>query len=275
MQEDASLPLRPIPISGEAIPVCGLGTWKSFDVPAGPAFSRLRDVLRSFFAAGGRVVDTSPMYGQAEKVLGELLPPVPDPKTFVATKVWTRGRGEGIRQMEESLRLLRRPAVDLMQVHNLVDWQSHVPTLREWKAAGRIRYWGLTHYQASAHSELERVAAREKPDFIQVNFSLQEREAAERLLPFAADQGIAVLANRPFGEGDLFRRVRGRELPAAALAAGFRTWADLFLGYVLAHPAVTCAIPATGDPDHLSGNLAAARAPAPTAEQRRAWEALF
>jgi diketogulonate reductase-like aldo/keto reductase len=189
----------------------------------------------------------------------------------VATKVWTRGREAGLAQMEESFRLLRRPALDLMQVHNLVDWQAHLPALRAWKAEGRIRYWGLTHYHAGAHAELERVAAETRPDFIQVNYSLEEPEAGKRLLPFAADHGIAVLANRPFGEGALFRKTRGREVPASARAAGLTAWSAIFLDFVLAHPAVTCVIPATGDPAHLAENLAAATRPPVPEALRRDW----
>lgn len=265
------LPTRPIPSSGEALPVYGMGTWKTFDVDPGPGSNRLRPVLDAFLAAGGRVVDTSPMYGRAEAALGELLP-IPGPvPVFAATKVWTRGKAEGVAQMEESFRRLRRPVLDLIQVHNLVDWRAHVPTLREWKAAGRIRYWGLTHYHAGAHADLERAAAEARPDFIQVNYSLEEPEAEARLLPFAADQGIAVLANRPFGEGALFRKVRGRALPASARAAGLATWSALFLDFVLAHPAVTCVIPATADPGHLAENLAAASRPPVPDRLRHDW----
>lgn len=265
------LPTRSIPATGEALPVYGMGSWKTFDAAPGPERERLRPVLRAYFDAGGRVIDTSPMYGRAEAALGELLPAPGTVPVFVATKVWTRGREAGLAQMEESFRLLRRPALDLMQVHNLVDWQAHVPVLRDWKAEGRIRYWGLTHYHAGAHAELERAAAEARPDFIQVNYSLEEPEAERRLLPFAADHGIAVLANRPFGEGALFRKTRGREVPASARAAGLATWSAIFLDFVLAHPAVTCVIPATGDPAHLAENLeAASRPPVPEA-LRRDW----
>ncbi len=263
------LPARPIPATGETLPVCGMGTWKTFDVASGPDRNRLRPLLASFLSGGGRVIDTSPMYGRAEAALGESLS-AQEP-VFLATKVWTRGKAEGIAQMEDSFRLLRRPVLDLIQVHNLVDWRVHAPTLREWKAAGRIRYWGLTHYREDAHRELEKAASEARPDFIQINYSVQEPGAAERLLPFAADNGIAVLANRPFGEGSLFRRVGARPVPETARAAGLDSWGAVFLDFVLAHPAVTCAIPATGDPAHLAGNLAAAaRVPVP-APERRAW----
>lgn len=268
------LPNRSI-ISGESLPVYGMGSWKTFDVAPGPDRNRLQPIVNAFFAGGGRVIDTSPMYGQAEAALGQLLPaPGAAPgaiPVFVATKVWTQGRSQGIAQMENSLRLLRRPTLDLMQVHNLVDWKSHVPTLREWKAEGRIRYWGLTHYHAGAHAELEKVAAETRPDFIQINYSLEEPEAERRILPFAADHKIAVLINRPFGEGALFRKVRGRKVPESARAAGLETWSAIFLDFVLAHPAVTCVIPATGDPAHLAENLAAASRPPVAEEVRRDW----
>jgi aryl-alcohol dehydrogenase-like predicted oxidoreductase len=263
------LPTRIIPCTGERLPVYGMGSWKTFDVPAGPERERMRPVLDGFFAAGGSVVDSSPMYGRAEEALGEILPPPGSAPAFIATKVWTQGRERGLAQMEESFRRLRRPILDLLQVHNLVDWREHVPRLKEWKAAGRIRYWGLTHYHAGAHAELERVAAATRPDFIQINYSLEEPEAAERVLPFAAANGIAVLANRPFGEGALFRKVSGRELPGAARAAGLATWSALFLDFVLGHPAVTCVIPATGSAAHLAENLAAAsRHPVPESVRR-------
>jgi diketogulonate reductase-like aldo/keto reductase len=264
------LPKRFIPSTGEALPVYGMGSWKTFDVPAGPERESLRPVLDVFSAAGATVIDSSPMYGRAEEALGELLPPGPAP-AFIATKVWTQGAERGLAQMEESFRRLRRPILDLMQVHNLVDWRTHVPRLKEWKAAGRIRYWGLTHYHAGAHAELERVAAGTKPDFIQVNYSLEEPEAAQRLLPFAAANGIAVLANRPFGEGALFRQAAGRALPASARAAGLASWSALFLDFVLAHPAITCAIPATGNAMHLAENLAAASRPPVPDAVRRDW----
>ena len=267
------IPTRPIPRSGEAIPELGMGTWKSFDVPRGPERASLGGILRGFSAAGGALVDTSPMYGKAEAALGELLPGMDQgPKPFVATKVWTRGRAEGIRQMETSLALLGLEKLDLMQVHNLVDWETHVPVLREWKKEGRIRYWGLTHYLESAFADLERVAASEKPDFLQFNYSIGDTGAEERLLPFAADNGIAVLINRPFGEGALFRRVAGKPLPAWAREAGCRSWSGLFLKYILSHPAVTCAIPASGNPAHAAENLEYALGGLPDTEQRREWK---
>jgi diketogulonate reductase-like aldo/keto reductase len=267
---------RSIPSTGEAIPELGMGTWKSFDVPAGPARNRLSENLRLFAAAGGSVIDTSPMYGLAEAALGGLLPGIaPALRPFLATKVWTEGRENGIRQMETSLALMKVSGVDLMQIHNLVDWESHAPVLREWKAAGRIRYWGLTHYRDSAFAELERVAAAAKPDFLQFNYALGDAAAEKRLLPFCAANGIGVLINRPFGEGRLFQRVRGKPLPAWAAEAGCASWSALFLKFVLSHPAVTCAIPATGDPVHLAENLRYAEGGLPDRKQSSQWTRLM
>lgn len=253
------IPIRIIPASGESLPAFGLGTWSAFDVAEGPDRNPITEVLREFLVAGCRLVDTSPMYGRAEAALGDTAARLDAvDKLFLATKVWTRGRENGIAQMENSFRLLGRRTLDLMQVHNLLDWQAHIPVLKEWKAEGRIRFWGLTHYQASSFPELERVAAQERPDFLQFNFSIAEREAEKRILPFAADHGIAVLINRPLGQGELFHRVRGARIPDWAKEAGLDSWSRLFLQYVLSHPAVTCAIPATRNPGHMAENLEAA-----------------
>ena len=206
---------RPIPSSGEKIPVVGLGTWRVFDVGTSRAErDPLMEVLGRFLALGGRVIDSSPMYGTAESVVGDLAGDLGiTDKLFLATKVWTSGRDAGIAQMEQSLRRLRARRLDLMQIHNLLDWRTHLATLRAWKEAGRIRYLGVTHYTSSAYDELERVLRAEPLDFVQVNYSLGEREAERRILPVARERGIAVLVNRPFSEGGLFQRVRGRALP--------------------------------------------------------------
>ena len=256
--------LRVIPASNETLPVIGLGTWQTFDVGAGAAREPLRRVLQRFVELGGRVVDSSPMYGRAESVVGDLAAEVGlRDKLFVATKVWTSGREAGIAQMEESVRRLRPGRLDLMQVHNLVDWRTHLRTLGEWKRAGRVRYVGVTHYTAGAYGELEQVMKTEALDFVQLNYSLLEREAERRLLPLAADRGIAVLVNRPFAEGGLFRRVRSQTLPPWAAEIGCRSWAALFLKWIVAHPAVTCVIPATSRPEHLEDNMQAAMGPLP------------
>ncbi|MCL6639836.1 MAG: aldo/keto reductase [Candidatus Rokubacteria bacterium] len=250
---------RPIPATGEALPVIGVGTWRVFDVGDSPAErAPLREMLRQLVAHGGRVVDSSPMYGAAESVVGDLAAElgVTD-RLFLATKVWTTGREAGIRQMEDSRRRLRASRLDLLQVHNLVDWSTHLRTLAAWKEAGRVRYVGITHYTAGAYDEVERVLRRERLDFLQINYSLAERDAERRLLPLARERGVAVLANRPFAEGVLFRRVRGRPVPGWAGEIGCETWAQLFLKWILGHPAVTCVIPGTGRPEHLLDNLKA------------------
>lgn len=268
----AAVPIleRPIPSSGERIPAVGLGTWRTFDVGSGAAErARLRDVLRSFVDLGGRVLDSSPMYGAAESVAGDLGADLGvTSRLFLATKVWTGGRQAGVAQMEQSLTRLRTRRLDLMQVHNLLDWRTHLATLRDWKAAGRIRYLGVTHYTASAYDELERVMRGEPLDFVQVNYSLGERTAERRILPLARERGIAVLVNRPFAEGGLFGRVRGQPLPAWAAEADCASWAQIFLKWILAHPAVTCVIPATSRPQHLADNMGAGTGRLPDAATR-------
>lgn len=250
---------RPIPSTGEALPVIGMGTWQTFDVGDDPARrDALAAVLRRFAAGGGRVIDSSPMYGTSEAVYGALAERLGlVGRMFVATKVWTRGRDAGIRQMRESMERMRADPVDLMQVHNLVDVDTHLRTLREWKAQGRVRYVGVTHYQSGAHDAVARVVRSEPVDFIQINHSIADRDAEATLLPLARDRGVAVLVNRPFGGGGLFGRVRGRALPEWVAEYGIASWAQLFLKYVVSHPAVTCAIPATSRVDHLVDNLGA------------------
>ena len=262
--------MRRVPSDGETLPAVGLGTWQTFDVGASAAEREpLREVLRRFVALGGRVVDSSPMYGQAESVVGDLSVELgPSPPLFVATKVWTSGREAGVAQMERSLKRLRVGRLDLMQVHNLVDWQTHLRTLRDWKAAGRVRYVGVTHYTASAYGELERIMRSEHLDFVQLNYSLAEREAEDRLLPLAVDRGIAVLVNRPYAEGALFRRVRGRALPQWAAGFDCASWGQFFLKWILAHPAVTAVIPATSNPEHLTDNMGAGTGGLPDAATR-------
>lgn len=263
--------LRAIPSSGETIPAVGLGTYRAFDVGAsGPQREPLREVLRRFVAAGGRVVDSSPMYGAAETVVGDLAAELGlGSSLFLATKVWTSGREAGLAQMEQSMRRLRMTRLDLMQVHNLLDWRTHLKTLRGWKEAGRIRYVGVTHYTASAHGELERIMRDERLDFVQLNYSLAERDAERRLLPLARERGIAVLVNRPYAEGALFRPVRGRTLPPWVADIGCGSWGQFFLKWILGHPAVTSVIPATSQPDHLDDNMQAGVGPLPDAGMRQ------
>jgi aryl-alcohol dehydrogenase-like predicted oxidoreductase len=269
------LETRRIPKSGEAIPVVGLGTWQVFDVAGNASgLDEARDALERFVTLGGRVVDSSPMYGSSEAVLGDLAASLGvQERLWVATKVWTSGREAGIRQMEDSMAKLRVARLDLMQVHNLVDADRHLATLAEWKKAGRIRYVGITHYHAGAYAEVERYVAKGNLDFLQINYSLAEREAAKRLLPLAAETRTAVIVNRPFAEGALFSRVRGKPLPPWAGEIGCASWAQLFLKWILANPAVTCAIPGTRNARHVEDNLAAGRGALPDAAMRRRIEA--
>lgn len=262
---EPALLTRPIPSTGETLPVIGLGTWQTFDVGDAPAErAPLAEVLAAFAAGGGRLVDSSPMYGRSEEVLGELAAAAGlRPKLFVATKVWTTGREKGVAQMEASMDKLRARPIDLMQVHNLVDVERHLDTLRGWKAEGRVRYVGVTHYAAGAHGAVARVLAREKLDFVQINLSVGEREAERRVLPLARERGVAVIVNRPFAGGDLFSRFRGRPLPDWAAEIGATSWAQVLLKFVVGHPAVTCAIPATSKVSHLRDNLGAGRGPLP------------
>jgi aryl-alcohol dehydrogenase-like predicted oxidoreductase len=266
----SSMLTRPIPSSQEQLPVIGLGTWQTFDVGSSAAErAPLRDVLSLFVQLGGRLVDSSPMYGRSESVLGDLAMQLTlHEKLFLATKVWTSGRKAGIAQMEDSERKLRG-RVDLMQIHNLLDADTHLETLRRMKAEKQIRYVGITHYTAGAYAELEQAMKRPGIDFVQLNYSLAEREAEKRLLPLAQERGLAVLANRPFGAGALFREARNKPLPSFAGELGAMSWAELFLKFVISHPAVTCAIPATSRPEHLRQNMNAGRTPLPDAALRK------
>ncbi len=246
--------MRPIPSSGENLPVIGLGTWQTFDVnpvQSGP----LAEVLTTFVKLGGRVIDSSPMYGRAEQVIGDLLTKLKlRDSLFLATKVWTRGQQAGIDSMERSFARLQTKTIDLMQVHNLVDAETQLRTIREWQAQGRFRYLGVTHYEAGAFAEVAKIMAREKLDFVQINYSIMEREAEEKILPLAQERGIAVIVNRPFGGGDLFSRVRGKPLPNFAAEFDCTSWAQFFLKWIIANPTVTCAIPATNNVQHLEDN---------------------
>lgn len=251
---------RPIPSTKEALPVIGCGTWIGFDQrPGNEEYARLPGVLEALFAAGGTVIDSSPMYGRSEETTGELLAASKQQqgKAFLATKVWTSGREAGIAQMEQSFARLRTQRMDLMQVHNLVDWRTHLATLRGWKEQGRVRYVGITHYTASAYGEVEAVLKSEKLDFLQINYSLDAREAEQRLLPLAAERGVAVIVNMPFGGGGLLRRLRDKPLPPWAAEIGCTSWAQVLLKFVLSHPAVTCAIPGTSRREHMADNAAA------------------
>jgi aryl-alcohol dehydrogenase-like predicted oxidoreductase len=250
---------RPIPKSGEALPVIGLGTWQTFDVgESPPERAPLADVLRHFLDGGGRVIDSSPMYGRAEEVTGALVAEVkPKQPPFIATKVWTRGKESGMAQLLRSFKRLRTKTIDLVQVHNLLDWQTHLPMLRAEKAAGRIRYIGVTHYALAAFAELEQMMRLQAVDFVQLPYSVITREAEQRLLPVARDTATAVLVMRPFEEGALFQHVRGKALPSFAADIDCTSWAQLFLKFILGHPAVNAPLPATAKVAHLADDLAA------------------
>jgi aryl-alcohol dehydrogenase-like predicted oxidoreductase len=274
----SSMLSRPIPKSGEPLPVVGLGTWQTFDLHGpGQEWNDAKEVLRLLVEHGGRVVDSSPMYGASESVVGQMAAELGiTKKLFLATKVWTSGRQQGIQQMESSMRKLRTDRIDLMQVHNLLDVQTQLETLREWKKQGKIRYIGITHYSRSGYAALERLMTSETDlDFVQVNYSLAERDAEQRILPTAAERKIAVLVNRPFATGQLFGRTRGKALPEWAKDFDCQSWAQFFLKFILGNPAVTCAIPATGNPRHLVDNLGAGTGRMPDEAMRQKMVAYF
>ena len=261
---------RPIPATGEQLPVIGLGTYEVFDVASTEdEIGTRKAIVDKLVASGGSLLDTSPMYNRAEEVIGDVIRAgTGRDDLFLATKVWTDGRAAGMRQMQESADLMRTDVIDLMQVHNLRDTAVHMETIREWQAAGRIRYNGLTHYTASAHGALAQEMEAFEPQFIQINYSLGEREAEDRILPLARDLGIAVLVNRPFQAGRLFSAVAGRELPAFATEFA-DSWGQFFLKFIVSHPAVTCVIPATSKPHHMEDNLGAGFGPMPDAAMRK------
>lgn len=262
---------RRIPSSGVALPVIGLGTSGPFEVGPDPAEREpLSQVLAAFFDGGATLIDTSPMYSTAEAVLGELLTPAMQARAFIATKVWTRGEREGLAQVERSARLMKRTVLDLVQVHNLLDLDVQLRTLRGLKDEGRVRHVGITHYTVASQAELAAVVQREKLDFVQCNFSVTSPEAEQRLLPLCAERGVGVIVNRAFDDGKVFARLKGRPLPGWAAEIDCDSWAQLLLKFVVAHPAVTCVIPATGKLRNLRDNLAAGRGRLPDERQRRA-----
>ncbi|PYK33093.1 MAG: aldo/keto reductase [Verrucomicrobia bacterium] len=262
---------RAIPSLGEKLPVIGLGTWNVFDVNLTPENrTQLAEVMSLFVKRGGRVVDSSPMYGRAEGVIGELAAKLGlRDSLFIATKVWTAGKEAGIAMMERSMDRFRTKRIDLMQVHNLVDVETQMSSLREWKTKGRIRYTGITHSQARGFYEVERIMRSQKPDFVQINYSIMEPEAAQRILPLAQELRMAVIINRPFGGGGLFGRVAAKSLPPWAAEIDCRSWAQFFLKWIVAHPVVTCVIPATNNPQHIEDNMAAGLGRLPDAKMRQ------
>lgn len=269
--ETARAITRPIPSSGESIPVIGMGTSRTFDAGDDPVVrQQLRQVLQTFFDNGGAVIDSSPMYGSAETVVGDLLKSISNKEAlFAATKVWTDGKQNGIKQMHESMRRMGVNVMDLMQIHNLRDWKIHLPTLRQWKEEGKIRYIGITTSHGRSHAELERILQTEQLDFVQFTYSIGNRTVEDRLIPLAADRGVATLINRPFQRGELFQRVKGKSLPDWSTEFDCRSWGQFFLKFIVSHPAVTCVIPATTKVHHMQDNMSAGFGRLPTKAMRR------
>jgi diketogulonate reductase-like aldo/keto reductase len=268
---DTPMNTRPIPSTGEAMAVVGLGTWPVFDVGDGAGErAPLKAVVRALPAAGGRMIDTSPMYGRSEAVVGDLVAELGlRDKVFLATKVWTSGRERGIAEMQRSAARMKSPVLDLIQIHNLVDWKTQLATLRDMKAKGQVRYIGITHYTTGSLGELARILDTEPGiDFVQCGYSLATRDAEARLFPTCLARKVAVIVNQPFEQGGLFRSVRGKELPGWAAEFDCTSWAQLFLKYLIGEPAVTCVIPATNKPDHMADNLKAGFGRLPDAKQR-------
>ncbi len=269
--EPSALRTRVIPVSGETVPVIGMGTSGSFEVPAGsPQYRDLKEVLRRFFDGGATLIDTAPTYSNAEDNLGPLLEELGLRKqAFIATKLsGVTGRDEGLKQFNNTLRRLRTDKVELLQVHNLRDWKTQLALARELKEQGKVKYVGVTHFVESAQDELADVVRQTRPDFLQINYSVTHRGAEKRVFPLAKELGVAVLANRNFDDGSLFKRVQGKSLPGWAKEAGISSWAQMFLKFALSEEAVTVVIPATGKPDRQSDNLKAGLGPLLTPTQK-------
>jgi diketogulonate reductase-like aldo/keto reductase len=261
---------RAIPATGELLPIIGVGSWITFNVPPNtPAAAELAPVLRTFFERGGAMIDSSPMYGYSETIIGEMLAQTPHPRLFSATKIWTVSKALGRLQFERSLKLWGVPRLDLVHVHNLLDWETHLETLKEKKAEGAVRYIGVTTSHGAKHQEMERVLQRERLDFVQFTYNFADRRVEERLLPLAAERKIAVVINRPFDGGRLFSVVRGKPLPPWAREIDCENWAQFFLKFVVSHPAVTCAIPATRQVAHMAQNIGALYGRLPDADFRQ------
>ncbi|QSE97328.1 aldo/keto reductase [Fulvivirga lutea] len=268
--DTSNIRARAIGTTNEMLPVVGLGTWQTFDVGSNSTErDALTQVLRELRNYGGSVVDSSPMYGRSEEVVGELSAKLGiTNELFMATKVWTSGKQSGINQMNQSMQLMKKPKMDLMQIHNLLDWQTHIKTLKDWKEQGRIRYIGITHYVSSAFSKMESIMKSEPIDFIQLNYSIDSREAENSILPLAKERGISVLINRPYGGGSLFHKVKGKQVPDWAQEFDCDSWGQFFLKYLLSNEAVTCAIPGTSKPHHMVDNLKAGLGRLPSAKMR-------
>jgi diketogulonate reductase-like aldo/keto reductase len=274
---DESRLMRAIPSTGEKLPVIGLGSAVTFDVrPGSPQSKPLADVLSLFVKHGGKLIDSSPMYGFAEGMIGDLATKLRVRSSlFIATKVWTKGKQEGIAQMQRSLERFQTRTIDLMQVHNLADVETQMGSLREWKGKGKIRYTGITHSELKGHAEVERIMKLQKPDFVQINYSLVDRAAAQRILPLAQELRIAVMINRPFGGGGILKVLSSKPLPAWAAEFDCHSWAQFLLKWIVSHPAVTCVIPATNNPQHLEDNMGAGVGRLPDAKTRQRMASLF
>ncbi len=267
---------KPIPVSGERLPVIGMGSSRTFDVADQQARLALLPVLQAFFDKGGALIDTSPMYGHAEEVLGQLLRKVDNKQAlFAATKVWVEGKQQGIEQMERSMRRMGVQRFDLIQIHNLLDWQVQLDTLKRWKTEGKVRYIGITTSHGRFHDQLEKILANESLDFVQISYNIGNREAEKRLLPLAHERSVAVIVNRPFARGHLFQAVKGRVLPDWASEVDCYSWAQYFLKYVVSHPHVTCTIPATSSLKHMLDNMGAAYGRLPDAALRKKMQDYF
>lgn len=260
---------RKIISTSETLPVIGLGTWQTFDVSPSSDIEPLRKVISAMNNAGAKLIDSSPMYGRSEEIVGLVTKDITESDFFFATKIWTRGKEEGIKQIENSFRMFQRHVIDLVQVHNIVDWKIHLQTLRKWQEEGRVRYIGITHYTDSMHDELVQIIKSEKIDFVQFNYSIAHRNAEKYLLPVASEYGVSTIINRPFGEGNLFNQVATKQLPAWAADYGIKNWSQFFLKFIVSHPAVTCVIPATANPSHAVDNFEAGSEPLPDETTRK------
>ncbi|GHD35949.1 aldo/keto reductase [Parahalioglobus pacificus] len=269
-QESAPMITRAIPSSGEAIPVVGMGTSRTFDTPDdADSIALLKQVMQSFFANGGKVIDSSPMYGNAESRVGDVIRGMEQqPPVFAATKVWTTGKDAGIAQMEESARRMAVDTFDLIAVHNLQDWETHMATLKDWKEQGKVRYIGITTSHGRSHDEFIKVMKTEPIDFVQFSYNIMDRAAEESLFPVAQEQGIATMINRPYQRGSLFAKTRGKDLPDVAADIDVDSWGQFFLKFILAHPGVTSIIPATSKVHHMDDNMKANLGRVPDSDQR-------
>ena len=256
---------RIIPSTGDLLPVIGLGTSRVFDTDlSDKSLSPRKEIIKALLDHGGNLIDTSPMYGKAEKVTGKIAQDLKvNDQLFLATKVWIEGREAGEIQMKESSKKLNKSVIDLMQIHNLLDWKTHIKTLYEWKEQGKINYIGISHFRSNAFSQIEQIITKERIDFAQFNYSLQEREAEKKLLPLCKEKGVATLINRPFMRGKLFKAVARKKLPNWTYEYNINTWSQFFLKFILANQAVTAIIPATSDPTHMIDNLIGGIGPIP------------